>query len=317
MFKKIISILLVSALLFCLASCKSTKGETLTIAYQGGIGYAPVHIIETNKLIQKYYEKDIDIQFKKLDSGASINEGIIGGTVQVGCMGISPAISAISAGVPCKIFTGLCSQAHGLMTNDISIESLKDIKPTDKIALVSTGSIQHILLAMAAEKELGDAHALDNHIQSMSHSEGMAALQSGTVKLHLTSSPFIIQEKESGQYSELKSITQIWDIRNTFLVATVATTLQTDNPELFNAIKSAFNDAINFINNDIDKTIEIECKYLELDKKTVERYINDEYCKFFPELKGADKMLEFMLRAGFLSNPVNLEDLMFSFVKMK
>lgn len=49
----------------------------------------------------------------------------------------------------------LVVQPLGLQTNAENIKSLKDIKPTDRIALPAPGSIQHILLAMAAEKNWG------------------------------------------------------------------------------------------------------------------------------------------------------------------
>uniref|UniRef100_UPI0025DE32BC ABC transporter substrate-binding protein n=1 Tax=Anaerovibrio sp. TaxID=1872532 RepID=UPI0025DE32BC len=158
--------------------------KRITIAYQGGIGYAPVHVMETEKLIEKNYNGNVEVKFIKLDSGAAVNEGIIGGTIDIGCMGLAPAVSGVSKGVPYKAIANLCSQSHGLMSNDQNIKSIKQITGEDKIALVSTGSIQHILLGMAAEKNLGDAHALDNNIQRMSHAEGMAALEAGVVKLH-------------------------------------------------------------------------------------------------------------------------------------
>ena len=77
-FKKITAIILCLGILFCLAACggngdnsgttadstqnNTDKAETakLTIAYQGGIGYAPVHILEQKKLIEKNY-KDVKL----------------------------------------------------------------------------------------------------------------------------------------------------------------------------------------------------------------------------------------------------------------
>ena len=118
-FKKTIAIILCLGILFCLAACGGNKGDMgttadegnisstqnstdsaesakLTIAYQGGIGYAPVHVLEAKKLIEKNYKeatgKDVTVKFQKLDSGADINTGIIGGTIDIGCMGIAPAV---------------------------------------------------------------------------------------------------------------------------------------------------------------------------------------------------------------------------------
>lgn len=280
--------------------------KKITIAYQGGIGYAPVHVLEKKKLIEKNYNGKVEVNFVKLDSGAAVNEGIIGGTIDIGCMGLAPAISGVSKGLPYKAVANLSSQAHGLMSNDLEIGSLKQIKPQDKIALVSTGSIQHILLGMAAEKILGDAHALDNNIQRMSHAEGMAALEAGAVKLHLTSAPFIYQERALGRYVELPEVKEVWPQGNTFLVAMAAISLQKD-AELFNAVQKAFVQAVDFINENPEETLTIEEAYLQLDKDVIKSYLNEPDSKFFSDIRGMGKMASFMKRAGFIDKEVSKE----------
>lgn len=319
--KKIISVILAVILVFsvvaAMTACSkdsSQKKETLTIAYQGGIGYAPVHIMEAKGLIEKNYGGEVEVVFQKLDSGADINTGIIGGTIDIGCMGVAPAISAVANGVPAKIVSNLCSQSHGLMTNDSSIKTLKDIGDT-QIALVNIGSIQHILLAMACERELGDAHALDGNIVKMAHAEGYAALESGTYKLHLTSSPFINRERESGKYTEIKAVNEIWPDGNSFLVALAATKLQEENKELFDAVVKSFNEAIEFINTDKQGTAEIVSVHLGQDVETTLSDLNDPTSKFFAELNGAGEMADFMYRADFIESKIDFEDIKFSNVQ--
>ncbi len=294
----------------------AAEPKKITIAYQGGIGYAPAHVMEVKKFIEENYKGDIQVTYTKLDSGAAINEGIIGGTIDVGCMGLGPAISGVSRGIPYKAISNLCAQSHGLMSNDPNITSIKDITPTDKIALVNTGSIQHILLAMTAEKELGDPHALDNNIQAMSHAEGMASLESGTVKLHLTSSPFIYQERDSGKYTELKELSEVWPSGNSFLLAMASTKLAEDK-ELFDAVSKAFEQAIAFINENTEEAAKIEEQYLKLDLETVKGYLAQPDCQFFGELRGADAMASFMLRAGFIEKDITMDDFKFANVESK
>ena len=339
--KKFLSLLLASVLLLTFTACggnngnvttttdsniDSTQGSTdpasqnakLTIAYQGGIGYAPVHILEQKKLIESNYKEatgaDVTVKFQKLDSGADINTGIIGGTIDIGCMGIAPAVSAVSSGVPAKVLTGLCSQTHGLMTNDPSIKTLSDIGD-NQIALVNIGSIQHILLAMAAEKELGDPHALDNNIVKMSHAEGFAALEAGTYKLHLTSSPFINRERENDKFTEIKAVNEIWPDGNTFLVALASTKIGEDNPELFKAVQKSFKQAIDFINSDEEQAAQLIAPYLGQDAQTTLKDLQDETSMFFGELKGATQMADFMHRAGFIKKEVTFDDFTYEGVK--
>lgn len=316
--KKIVALLLSVSMVFALTACgssdkgsaESTNGgeeKKITIAYQGGIGYAPIHVMDEKDLIEENYDGEIEVEFVKLDSGAAINEGIIGGTIDIGCMGLGPAISGVAAGVPYKAISNLCSQSHGLMSNDPSIKSLADIKTEDKIALVNTGSIQHILLAMAAEKNLGDAHALDNNIQAMSHAEGMAALESGTVKLHLTSSPFIYQERENAAYNELPEINEVWPSGNSFLLA-MASNKVVEDEKLNAAVLAAFDQAFDYIDTDKEGLAEIEMEYLALDHDTVMGYLNEKDCQFFPQLRGADDMAAFMYSAGFVTREVTMDE---------
>lgn len=316
-FIAIVTALLCVFSVLSLTGCGASKdsGEkTITIAYQGGIGYAPVHVLEVKGLIEKHYDGDVKVEFKKLDSGAAINEGIIGGTVDIGCMGVAPAISGVAAGIPYKAISNLCSQSHGLTSNDPSIKSLKDIKDTDKIALVNTGSIQHILLSMAAENVLGDAHALDNNIQAMSHAEGMAALESGTVTLHLTSSPFIYQERVNEKFNELTEIGEVWPSGNSFLLAMASTKLAEDE-KLFSAVTAAFDEAIKFINENKEEAAQIETEYLGLDLETVKSYLNEKDCQYFAELRGAEKIADFMFSAGFITKEVKMDDFKYENVK--
>lgn len=313
--RRAICIVLSICLMIVFTACDSNLSgsndkKEIVIAYQGGIGYAPVHVMEVQKLIENNFAGEITVTYTKLDAGAAINEGIIGRTIDVGCMGLAPAISGVSKGIPYKVISNLCSQSHGLMSNDPAITSLKDIVPGDTIALVSTGSIQHILLGMTAEKVLGDAHALDNNIQKMSHAEGMAALESGTVKLHLTSSPFIYQERENPNYTELKELSEVWPSGNTFLLAMASTSLLEDEA-LFKAIQDSFIQAIDFINDNPDEAAQIEVEYLGLDIDTVKSYLNQVDSQFFSDVRGAEDMASFMLRAGFIETGITMDEFLY------
>ena len=59
-FKRCLSVILTVSLLLGLCACISSGGSDgaaeITIAYQGGIGYAPVHILEAKALIESNYK---------------------------------------------------------------------------------------------------------------------------------------------------------------------------------------------------------------------------------------------------------------------
>ena len=281
----------------------------LTIVQQYGMAYAPLKVIQEKGLIEENYDGDVEVNFQTLNSGASINDAFVAGDVDVGLMGVAPAITgSLNEGVPYKICTNVSAQPHRLMTNDPNIKTLKDIGEKDQIALVNIGSIQHILLAMAAKEQLGDAHALDNNIAAMAHPDGMTALLNGSVKCQLTTSPFVFKEAEEEGISEVEAIESVWPEGNSFIVAVASTDLHDNNPELYEAVLAAFNDAIAFMNDDPEAAAEMLCVDEDVDAATYLEWLNDPACSYSTNLTGVSTMAKFMTEEGFLED-VQFDDI--------
>ena len=265
----------------CGGSSDSGDAAKLTIVQQYGMAYAPLKIIQEKGLIEKNYSGDVEVDFQILNSGASINDAFVANAVDVGLMGVAPAITgSLNEGIPYKICTNVSAQPHRLMTNDPSIKTLKDIGEEDQIALVNIGSIQHILLAMAAKEQLGDAHALDNNIVAMAHPDGMTALLNDVVKCQLTTSPFVFKEAEEDGISEVDAIESVWPAGNSFIVAVASTDLHDNNPELYEAVLAAFNDAIAFMNDEPEAAAEILCVDEDVDAETYLKWLSDPACSY-------------------------------------
>lgn len=164
------------------------------------------------------------------------------------------------------------------------------------------GSIQHILLAMAAKEQLGDAHALDNNIAAMAHPDGMTALLSGSVKCQLTTSPFIFKEAEEEGITEVDAIESVWPEGNSFIVAVASTDLYENNPALYHAVLEAFEDAIAFINDEPEAAAEMLCAEENVDAETYLGWLKDPACSYSTELKGVSAMASFMTEEGFLED---------------
>ena len=71
----------------CGKSQKSTQdsGDTakVKIAYQYGLAYAPLTIMQEQGLIEKNYDGDIEVECVSLNSGSAINEGMASGDIDV------------------------------------------------------------------------------------------------------------------------------------------------------------------------------------------------------------------------------------------
>ena len=303
----LLSLILVMSLAACsgnngAASSGSGKTATLNIAYQYGLAYAPLVICQENKLIENAYREatgnEVTVNWNQMSSGADINTGFASGSLDVGFMGIAPAITGISKNVGYKIFSNISGQEHGLMTNKAEINSLNDIiGSSDQIALVNTGSIQHIILGMALDAEGFDAHALDSNIVAMKHPDGMTAVTSNSIACHLTSNPYIYKERDNDSLHEIDAVKNVWSADQSFIVGVASESLKNDNPELYNALCKAVSDAIDQINADPEATAKITAEYDGNEYEDELFYLKAG--KYDAKTTGIFELSEFMFNNGF------------------
>ncbi len=296
---------------------KETAGQevTLNLAYQYGLAYAPLGIMKEQQLIEKAYEEatggKVTVNWNQMSSGADINTGISGGSLDGGFMGVGPAVTGVTKGVGYKIFTNLSGQEHGLMTNDENIKSFDDlIGSSNQIALVNIGSIQHIILGLALENAGKDPHALDSNLVAMAHPDGMAALESGNVSCHLTSSPYIFQEREESNLHEINDVTEVWGKDDSFIVGVASVKLHDENPQLYQALCDAVKQAVDFINDSPEEAAKITCEFDGNSEEEELAYINKS--KYSIETSRIFELASFMGRTEFIDNaPESYEDLVF------
>lgn len=293
--------------IFALGGCASAQEgaegkEDLTVAYQYGLAYAPLTIMQELHLIEKNYAGDLEIEWLNLNSGSAINEGMMTGDIDVANMGVGPFVTGVTAGIPYKMYATISAQPHKLMTNNPEIHSLADITGEEKIALVNIGSIQHILLAMQAKEELGDARALDENIVAMSHPDGMVALLSGSVDCQLTTAPYIYEEMETEGVHEVAGLETVWPEGSAFIVGIVSDKLCAENPQLYEAVVAATQEAIAYINENPQQAAEIVAEKQDYSAEEVLEWISAPGCEYDTHLDGVMDMAKFMAQEGFIEN---------------
>lgn len=318
--KRILSILILGLMLATiLAPANAEEGARLAIAYQYGLAYAPLVIAQTEEFIEKAYSeatgKTLTIEWVQLSSGADINTSIISGSIDVGFMGVGPAIIGITKGVGYRVFTNLSGQEHGLMTNDLDIQSYDDIIGSDRqIALVNIGSIQHIILAKSLSDNGYDAHALDTNLVAMKHPDGMNALLTGSAPLHLTTNPYIYRERATEGLAEIETLKDAWPRENSFIVGVASESLFENDRELYDALCSGISAAIDYVNENIEATAEVTARY---DGNSIEDEIV--YLKmgsFSTTTRGLQEMARFMYENAFIdSDPGDYSKLVFENVQ--
>lgn len=278
----------------------AADGGTLTVAYQYGLAYAPLTIMQEQGLIEKNYNGNLKVEWINLNSGSAINEGVVSGDIDVANMGVGPFITGVTAGIPYKMYGTIAAQPHKLMTNNDSINSLSDITADQKIALVNIGSIQHILLGMMAKQQLGDPHALDNNLVAMAHPDGMSALLAGSVDCQLTTSPYIFMEAKEEGIHEVAGLEEVWPQGNAFIVGLVSDDLVENRPDVYEAVVAATQEAMDFLNNNQEEAAAILCEKEDVTAETMLEWMQDPGCAFDMKLPGVMDMAEFMAEAEFI-----------------
>jgi len=285
---------------------KEDQKKDLIIADQFGLAYAPIQIMKEKGYLNDEL-KDYEITWVKLGNAAAIREAIIADKLDIGFMGIPPFIIGADKGTDWKIFSGLSSSPLGLVTNDENIKTLKDIEKTDRIVLPQPGSIQHILLKMAAENELNDSSIFDEQLITMNHSDGMNALLSESdINLHFTSPPYLFKELQNEKTHLVVDSKEAFGDEFTFIVG-VCDEEMFNNKIEYEAFLKALNKSIEFINNSHEETIEILSKYYDYDKETLYDYIYNNGIVYENEIKGLEKFVNFMYEEKMIEN-IFLED---------
>ncbi|MFW6035212.1 MAG: ABC transporter substrate-binding protein [Halothermotrichaceae bacterium] len=300
--KKMIAFLLVMIIsIFLLISCETNKEEkTVTIANQYGLAYAPIQIMK-NKNILDQNTGNINIKWKKLANTAAIREAMLAGEVDIGFMAIPPFLIGKDKGMDWKIISGLSMSPLGLMTNKKDINTLSDISENDRIALPQPGSIQHILLAMAAKREFGNAGRFDNQLVTMAHPDGMNALLSRKeITAHFTSPPYIFKETAEKGINQILSGKEALGGEFSFIVGVATEEFYNNYPQLYEAFVKSLHQSIEFINDKPGEAAGLLTDNYDLTEDEINQYINWPGMDYSTKIRGLEKFMTFMQETGYI-----------------
>ena len=287
-----------------LVGCKQEQKE-LVIAEQYGLAYAPVQVMMAKGYLEEALP-DYDIKWVKLGNTMAIRESMSADALDVAFLGIPPYIIGTDNGMEWKLFSGLSRAPLALMGKEDT--TLENITSDARIALPQPGSIQHILLSMAAERELGDATYFDNQLITMKHPDGMQVLLSGNdVDYHYTSPPYVFQEAEAGMV-EIINGDDSFGGEFTFIVGVTSAEFKSDT-KAYDAVVSSLNKAIECLENEPEVSLDALEAYYNLDREILRTYLFESGIVFETEIKGIDTFVEFMFRNGYIKDTFSEEDL--------
>ena len=313
--KYIIIILILSLSLFLMSACgrnDQQSQKTITIAEQYGLAYAPVQLIKELQLLEES-DPELKVEWKQLSNTTSIRESMLAGEVDIAFMAIPPFLIARDKGMEWKIISGLSESPLGLMTNREDIKSLADFKAEDKIALPQPGSIQHILLTMAAQRDFKEPDKFDNQLLTMNHPDAMnALLAGGEVSAHFASAPYLFLESREEGIKNILSGRDAFGGDFTFIIGVSTERFYQQQPENYRLFFEALMKSVDFIDQNPADTAEILADNYDLSQKEMKEYLSWPGMRFSSEIKGLEKFIDFMTAEGYLAeNNYQRSDLIF------
>ena len=288
------------ALLLLLTGCgKELETKTIYIAEQFGTAYAPVALMREAGILEEVLPEGTEIRWSQLGNTAAIREAMLAGEADIGFMAIPPFIIGRAAGMQWHICSGISDVPMGLVSSNPEIASLPDIGSA-RIALPQPGSIQHILLAMAAEKQLGQYDIFDNQLVTMAHPDGMTALLSGSeIALHFTTSPYLGQELSEGLTLVLTGEEAMGE-PFTGIVAVALDAFMEEYPELYEIFLAALHEAIDRLQVDPAAAAKILAPVYGMTEEALLRELTGEGAAFLREVRGTQAFADFLFKAGYV-----------------
>lgn len=226
---------------------KDFSGQVLRLGIQFGLAYLPALAMVRKGFLEKYLP-GIKVEEVTLGSGPELTQAVVAGRVDVALIGTPPFLVAWDKGVRWKAVTGLMTIPMILVTNRPGVKSLRDLGRQDKIALPGPNSIQHIVLRMAAQQQLGDPKALDNQILALPHPDAERALYAKQdITFHFSNSPFQQRELNRPGIHAVVNSFEVFGGKHSAGVAAVTERFHAERPEIFAGLAQAFPDAMRFI----------------------------------------------------------------------
>jgi NitT/TauT family transport system substrate-binding protein len=315
-----LALLALAAVAYLAAGEAARAGSSeIRFAQTSGLAYLPVYVAVERKLIEKHAAAagltDVALVFTKLGSGTAINDAIISGSVDIAMAGVTVLINLWDKTVGRNAVKGMMAISDTPIyfnTLDSRINSIRDLKPGDRIGMTAGKGTQHALaLQMAAAQEFGwdQRTRLDELTVSISHPDGVIGMLSGgaNFKTHATTVPFANIELA---HPGIRTILNSYDVvggRHTLIVAYTTEKWRNENRALYDATYAGLAEAMEIIKADKRAAAELfartEHSGLSLDE--IARIVGDDDMLFFsPAPSKVMVWADYMAKTGLIKHPL-------------
>ena len=315
---------------FCIAAMGTTlpahaEGQ-LRIAQQFGIVYLLLNVAQDQKLIEKHGKNKgvaIDVEWTKLSGGASVNDALLSGAIDIAGAGVGPLLTIWDRTKGRQNVKGVASLGnfpYYLVSNNPNVKTIADFSAKDRIALPAvTVSVQARMLQMAAAKQWGDKefNRLDKLTQTLPHPDAAAAVIAGKTEInaHFGNPPF--QEQELAGNPNAHIVLNSYDVIGgpgsaTVLYATEK--FRNDNPKTYAAFVGALAEAAKFATDHPEQAADIYLRVNQsnIDRKLLLQVIKNPQVQFKIAPQNTFGLAQFLHRIGAIKNqPASWRDYFF------
>lgn len=278
--------------------------QTINFAYQNGVNYVTAMVAER---MGYFAEFDLDVEGRIFTSGPLVSESILSGAAQIGMMGDTPAIIAVSKNLPITI---LASVAGGpgrnrlMIAKGSGIEDLEDLEGK-RIGIAFGTSSHGALYTLANLKGLSIDRMNLINIRPADMVEALATQQVDAV-LVWEPTPSLIEATGAGL--ELMTLECINNVFPTFLL--VSNRLLQRDPDIGIRFLKALDKANTFIKENWEEAIIIASEVTGLKKEIVSvamDYIQYELNLHQGTMDSFHQTAQFLLEYDSISNLPDVE----------
>jgi NitT/TauT family transport system substrate-binding protein len=302
--------MLMGLLLALCASSSAQTGDQIRIAVEYGLGYAPLYIVAKKPEFIHKYLPDAQISVQHLPGGPAVRDALVSGAVDIGGIGVAPVIQAADKGVDLKIAVGMAFVPTALITYREDLKSVRDLKPADKVNVVSSSSLQVMEMKMAGDAYFNNPSALDGNMATISHPDAVAAVERHELAGEFATPPFIrTLLREPGMHVILSN--RDFAAAGCMPILAAASGHFHDRTKEYDAVVHAVQDAIAWINSDPKAAAE----FLAADEgSTISAAdwlaeIQQPGVKFSAIPMGEAALAKFMQKIGSVSKAASYDDL--------
>ena len=315
------------ALLAGLPNPSWAETDTIRFAQQQSIGYLQFDVLKHQHTLEKKAAAlgvpDLKVTWNTFSGPTAQNDALLSGSVDVVSGGVPGLLTiwARTRGTAQEVrgITALSESSSKLNCNDPEIKTLRDLKPTSRIALPAVKvSIQAVVLQMAAANEFGaDQWAkFDSQTTSLSPADTSAGLLAGGTGFDcgFTPPPFPYLQLRS---PKIHTILDSADVTGstTASVAWTSKRFREANPKVMQALVESLIEASDFINAHREEALAyyIEDSHSPLTIADLLKVTTEPHASFGIVPHGITMFGAVMAKTGSLkSAPVSWKDAFFS-----